>query len=467
MNSFDIVIIGGGPAGTAAALTLQQRDDLSVLVLEKGDYTQTKIGESLSPGVSGLLKYLKVDQLFRDQQPLDQWGNCAAWGSDHMVTMDFMATVHGAGWSLDRSAFEKMLAECVEKGPVTRRSVSNMTGGLRRNARVTRLDWQDPFWLITLETPSKNTEILKARYIIDAGGRGSRWALQGSITRQRYDNLVAIACWLPQKTGKEIPTLTHVEATADGWWYAAPVPEGKVVVAFMTDSDIAHKKKLKNRSCWLEMLDQTHHIKELVSLGLDQGNGQKAIADPAIIPAHSSLVLSSNPSVSARTPGCSGSSRVFPAIPVGDAAVSHDPLSASGIPTALGTGIQAARVAASYLSGRDDLKSQYMESLQIDFRRYLATQWKIYQLETRFCDQDFWRFRHSSLSLNPEKIITISDLIKEKSIFAPGPVVHHLRDNARKSLPAHHLVRDTQLLFPDIPAERIALALQDLQQPSL
>lgn len=67
---FDVVIIGGGPAGISAALTLLKRTDISVLVVEAGHYDRPKSGESLSPGVRNLLDYLAVWDDFAGMAPL-------------------------------------------------------------------------------------------------------------------------------------------------------------------------------------------------------------------------------------------------------------------------------------------------------------------------------------------------------------------------------------------------------------
>lgn len=116
-SRFDVVILGGGPAGTAAGLTLRKRDDIAVAIVEATGYQTPRIGESLSPGVRALLDYLDVWRAFRRQQPLEAFGSRAAWGSPEPGALDYLFTIHGTGWSLDRLRFDRMLADTfVERG---------------------------------------------------------------------------------------------------------------------------------------------------------------------------------------------------------------------------------------------------------------------------------------------------------------------------------------------------------------
>jgi flavin-dependent dehydrogenase len=59
MDDFDVVVVGGGPGGCAAAITCAQ-SGLKVALLEKSIFPRHHPGETLHPGVEPILKQLNV-----------------------------------------------------------------------------------------------------------------------------------------------------------------------------------------------------------------------------------------------------------------------------------------------------------------------------------------------------------------------------------------------------------------------
>lgn len=60
MHDFDIAVIGGGPAGAAAAITAAAAG-LSVVIIEREAFPRSAPGESVHPGIQPLLKQLGVE----------------------------------------------------------------------------------------------------------------------------------------------------------------------------------------------------------------------------------------------------------------------------------------------------------------------------------------------------------------------------------------------------------------------
>ena len=58
-QSFDVLVIGGGPAGTSAAITCAQ-SGLDVCILEDKNFPRYHVGETVHPGIEGLLQQLDI-----------------------------------------------------------------------------------------------------------------------------------------------------------------------------------------------------------------------------------------------------------------------------------------------------------------------------------------------------------------------------------------------------------------------
>ncbi|WP_083098945.1 NAD(P)/FAD-dependent oxidoreductase [Pseudophaeobacter leonis] len=108
---FEVAIIGGGPAGSAAALALQQRGVTSICIVEPSDFTQARVGETIPPDANLVLSQLGVDQAFARQDHLPCYGSHSLWGSHRLGHNDFLTSPYGTGWHLDRVRFDKMLLD--------------------------------------------------------------------------------------------------------------------------------------------------------------------------------------------------------------------------------------------------------------------------------------------------------------------------------------------------------------------
>jgi 2-polyprenyl-6-methoxyphenol hydroxylase-like FAD-dependent oxidoreductase len=102
----DVAVIGGGPAGAAAAMTLAKLG-LRTTLLESRVAPVWKIGETLAPESRQILLALGVWNQFEKGGHLPSVGNCSVWGSDDILFKDFIFNRHGCAFQLDRARFEE------------------------------------------------------------------------------------------------------------------------------------------------------------------------------------------------------------------------------------------------------------------------------------------------------------------------------------------------------------------------
>ncbi|NEO99672.1 MAG: FAD-dependent oxidoreductase [Symploca sp. SIO2E9] len=81
MDSRQVIIIGGGIAGAATALTLARRG-IESLILEASAQITTKVGETIPPNVLPLLKIFGLEQCLQEADHLSCYGNQYIWGGN-------------------------------------------------------------------------------------------------------------------------------------------------------------------------------------------------------------------------------------------------------------------------------------------------------------------------------------------------------------------------------------------------
>ena len=357
---FDVLIIGGGSAGCAAALTLLNQTSLRVGIVESTDYSQERIGESVSSSISPLLDYLGVKKEFVFSNHLHSNRIDASWGNDRIFSREFFFNAQRNGWNLNRKKFDETLMK----------KVKEKKGEVFLSTKILKSQKSEKWNLTAIKNNFEKIQI-KTNFIIDATGKQAIF-LKTLLTEWRiYDRLVGAACIFEGiKTPNNI-SVTLLESAPDGWWYSTPVPNDRLVVVFMTDNDIAKKRNLQNLDNWKVALQKTNHISKRVK-------NLKIEKNIRVFPAYSQL-LTKLPRLNV--------------IPAGDAAASFDPLSSIGIGHAISSGIHAARLVYSSLESNDDFFSEYIRILEQNFSEYLINKKKIYNIEKRWQKQPFWQRR--------------------------------------------------------------------------
>lgn len=362
----DVAIVGGGPAGTAAALTLAHHSTLKTVVLERGDYSEVRIGETVGPGVMPLLHYLGVDDRVKEGEHLCSLSQAAAWGSETVYTYDFLFSGRGDGWQLDRNKFDSMLAEAaVEAGAIVR---------TRMRLREVVPDGNSG-WRLTAESADGASTTITAEFLIDASGRAATVARSAGSEPRPIDLLVGTVAYICfDDDRRQDKSYTFVESVPEGWWYSTWLPGDILAVALMSDADLIRPILAQGVVGWTRLLSEAPYTRARVVGGR---RPQRLFTRPAF--SHLLHPAGGNRWLSA-----------------GDALSAFDPLSSMGIGHSLASGSHAARAVEAYLRGDFDPGIEYINNSTKHFADFLAIRSRYYRMEQRWPSRPFWQRRHGS-----------------------------------------------------------------------
>ena len=287
-------MLGGGPAGAAAALRLAQLGH-RVCLVERGAPRLTPAAVSLPPSVLPVLDLLglrsRVESagFLRPPPALVRWHGAAA--SD-------AGPAGPAGFQVDRAHFDPLLLRAAQDTGV------HVLQDVALPARDSGGRWC---------VPLASGAHVDAGFVIDA--RGRRGQPQGPAT------VALMAQWRPRTGSSEPDPRSRVQSGASCWAWTAPLADGGTLVAVFLDARrVAGLPQAARQALYGELLAALDLLAPCVR-DKDCGPVQVCDATPRSVDD------------AAPQPGL---------LRVGEAAFSLDPLSSQGVPAALRHGWQAA-----------------------------------------------------------------------------------------------------------------------------
>ena len=218
---WDLVIVGGGPGGAAAAITAKQADSsLRVLLIERSLFPRHCPGETLHPGIEPLLVQLGVWDQVLAADFLRHTGHWVAWNRPcefQPFGMDEGGNLW-QGFQAWRADFDQILLERARDAGV---AVWQPCRAL--HPLVKKLDQAGQAVVgVVCERDGKLHEIL-AQYVVDAGG-GTHWlARKLSLAIENYSPKLIVNYGYANgklSTNHRLPLLMADER---GWTWATHV----------------------------------------------------------------------------------------------------------------------------------------------------------------------------------------------------------------------------------------------------
>ena len=361
----DVVIIGGGPAGAAVALTLKKRHpNLSIALIEASNYEQWRVGESLSPDAGKAFRELGIWDAFLQLNVDVAYGTHASWENEKLHENDYSFHPEGIGWHINRVEFDRWMAQ-----EAANRGVKWLT-----QTRYVRSEkTPESYHLLNFKT--KNGELkLKAGFVVDASGRSAVFTKEKNDKIRRFDRLSAcIGLFNTDKKQTQTDKYTLVEASNSGWWYSCVLPDQQLVIAYMTDADILKKEKWKDSSNFCQRIKYTKYIKENL---------------PETFSPTQMHVLSA---ASLQYETICGPHWLA----VGDSCSTFDPLSSQGIYKSIRSGMFGGYAISDFLNGDPRSFEKYQRFVQEEYTEYLLVRSQFYAKVKRWPEELFWQRRQA------------------------------------------------------------------------
>jgi len=222
----EAIILGGGPAGVAAALMLSARGH-DVALVRPREQPAGALAQSIPPSARKLLGELGVLSHMERAGFQPNGGNTVWWaGQEARIELFDDGPI---GFHVDRSGLEAALLPALRDGGV------HVVEGLARSAHQA-----EGGWTVACQAEGGAAAELRAPWVLDATGRRGLLARgEGRLLDRDTTTLALVRRW--RRTGGfpgVDPTHTLVESYGDGWAWSVPL-----------DADVR---------CFTAMVDQRH-----------------------------------------------------------------------------------------------------------------------------------------------------------------------------------------------------------------
>ncbi|KAG9311921.1 hypothetical protein JVU11DRAFT_8182 [Chiua virens] len=238
-----VLIIGGGPAGSYAAAALA-REGIQVVLLEAAEFPRYHVGESLIPSVRHYLRFIDAEQT------LVEWGFKHKPGAAFKLDQskregytDFVALGHtNSSWNVTRADFDKMLLDHA-KGSGTRVYERTRVTSIRfSNDRPVSAEWTRS----RSETGSPDHAAqgeISFDFVIDASGRAGLISDRHLKNRHYNESLRNIALWgywtgvgtYGLGTGREGAPWFEALRDDSGWAWFIPLHDGTTSIGVVVN----------------------------------------------------------------------------------------------------------------------------------------------------------------------------------------------------------------------------------------
>ncbi len=260
-TDFDVVVIGGGPAGSCAAAFARQRG-LSVCIVEKEAFPRFRIGESLLPMGNAVLKAAGVWEKIESAGFVEKYGArfYLADGSAEK-TVDFSKGYVGGlerTFQVERAKFDALLLE----------HARSLGAEVRIGTAVREVQEAKDHVSVTMGENGGAVAAVTARWVIDCAGRDNLYGSEQkrAVDPARWARRAAVYAHFTGVPRAEGPRGgdTVIVRMPEGWFWLIPIDTERTSVGLVTTTSAWRDLGVEPEELFRQTVAASPRLRELM-----------------------------------------------------------------------------------------------------------------------------------------------------------------------------------------------------------